>query len=86
VDKNPLVKLGSYSQSAGVKFSLNRIIARMSKTDGHSSTRQNDFLDHYLEEKSKDENIDVGQVLGWLLLNVRFRSCTSEPDRVVYIL
>lgn len=84
VDKNSVVKLGNYSQSAMVKISLDRIVARMSKTDGHLSTSQNDFLDHYLEEKAKDESIDVGQVLGWLLLNVCLMSCAFEYGRVIY--
>lgn len=49
-------------------------MARMSRSDGHSSTGPPDFLDHYLKEHGQGEQVDVGQVLGNLLLNVRFRA------------
>jgi hypothetical protein len=70
LDKNPWFKFGSISQSPAVKFAFSRIMERMSRVDGQG---QRDFLDHYLKEKAQDETIDMGQVLGWLLANVRFR-------------
>ena len=45
-------------------------MARLSKGAGDSSTEQNDFLKNYLDEYAQSEQVDVGQVLGWLLLNV----------------
>ena len=49
-------------------------MARLSKSDGDSSVRKTDFLGQYLQEYSQSEQVDVGQVLGWLLLNVRLVS------------
>lgn len=45
-------------------------MARLSKNAGDSSTGQKDFLKSYLDEHAQSEQVDVGQVLGWLLLNV----------------
>jgi hypothetical protein len=65
--------MGFNAERPGVKISFDRIMARVAKTDGHSIMKQPDFLDHYLQEKEKNEHVDLSQVLGWLILNVRVR-------------
>lgn len=45
-------------------------MACLSENDGDSSTGQKCFLNNYLKEYAQSEQVDVGQVLGWLLLNV----------------
>lgn len=84
-DKNPLSKIRLSSQSPAVTTSFNRIVARMSESDGVSSITQNDFLNQYLKEKAQSEQVDVGQVLGWLLLNVRVRlgDCLSHSSNTI---
>lgn len=71
LDKNPLIKFNFHSQSYVVTLSFNRIMARLKENQANPDRKPNDFLNHYLDEQAQNEQVDVGMVLGWLLVNVR---------------
>ena len=79
-DKNPVYRVGPPSFGSAAGYSAKRLFARISGEDGHDPSKQEDFLDLFLEAKKQDPEMDDNRMIAYLMSNVVAGSDTTAIE------
>ncbi|KAI7762998.1 hypothetical protein LZL87_011141 [Fusarium oxysporum] len=71
LNKNPMVRIGPPDMSHVTHFSIAQLQRRLEQQEQHKSSKEPDFLDHFIDGmKSNPDSVDAKLVLNFLLANV----------------